>query len=50
MRTYATCLYRAGMGIKAIQAKTRHASIATLVKHYICDSEQATLYLDKMLV
>jgi integrase len=48
-RSYATGLYKIGMGIKAIQEKTRHASIETLVKHYICDSEPATLYLDKML-
>jgi len=48
-RTYATCLYRAGMGIKAIQTKTRHASIGTLVKHYIYEVEDATPYLEKLI-
>ena len=48
-RTYATCLYRAGMGIKAIQAKTRHASIGTLVKHYIYEVEDASPYLKKLI-
>jgi len=45
-RTYATLLYKKGMKIKAIQAKTRHASIETLIKHYIDDSEPAGGYLD----
>jgi integrase len=49
-RTYATCLYRAGMGIKAIQAKTRHASIGTLVKHYIYEVEDATPYLKRLIL
>jgi len=48
-RTYATCLYRAGMGIKAIQAKTRHANISTLVKHYIYEVEDASPYLKKLI-
>jgi integrase len=48
-RTYATCLYRAGMGIKAIQAKTRHANIGTLVKHYIYEVEDASPYLKKLI-
>jgi len=47
-RSYATALYRSGMKIKAIQEKTRHASIDTLVKHYIHDEEPATPYLDKV--
>ena len=48
-RSYATGLYKSGMGIKAIQEKTRHASIEVLVRHYIFDNEPATPYLDKML-
>jgi len=37
------------MGIKAIQAKTRHASIGTLAKHYIYEVEDATPYLENVL-
>jgi integrase/recombinase XerD len=48
-RTYATCLYRSGMKIKAIQEKTRHASIEVLVKHYIHDEEPAAPYFARML-
>ena len=44
-RTYASLLYKKGMKLKAIQEKTRHASIETLVNHYIDDSEPATPYL-----
>jgi integrase len=47
-RTYATVLYKSGMQIKAIQGKTRHASIETLVKHYIHDEEPATPYFNKI--
>jgi integrase len=49
-RTYATCLYRAGMGIKAIQAKTRHASVDTLVKHYIYEVEDVSQYVKKIIL
>jgi len=48
-RTYATCLHRAGMGLKAIQAKTGHPSIGTLVKHYIYEVEDASPYLVKLI-
>jgi len=48
-RTYATGLYKSGMGIKAIQEKTRHSSIEVLIKHYIHDEEPAAPYLAKML-
>lgn len=48
-RTYATLLNKAGMGLKAIQLKTRHASIETLTKHYIDDSEPAGPYLQRIL-
>jgi len=48
-RTYATCLYRAGMGIKAIQVKTRHANIGTLVKYYIYEVEDASPYLRRLI-
>jgi len=45
-RSYATFLYKKGMKIKAIQQKTRHASVDTLINHYIDDTEQASGYLD----
>jgi integrase len=48
-RTYATLLYRAGMGLKAIQCKTRHASLEVLAKHYIDDSEPASPVLERAL-
>ena len=48
-RSYATVLYKSGMKIKAIQEKTRHASIDTLVKHYIHDEENTSPYFDKIL-
>jgi integrase len=47
-RCYATTLYRAGMGLKAIQAKTRHRSMDTLLEHYIHDEEPAAPYLQKL--
>jgi hypothetical protein len=37
------------MGIKAIQAKTRHANIETLVKHYIYEVEDASPYINKII-
>jgi site-specific recombinase XerD len=48
-RSYATCLYKSGMKLKAVQAKTRHSSIDTLAKHYIDDTEPAQSYLRKAL-
>jgi integrase len=48
-RTYTTCLYCAGMSIKAIQAKTRYANISTLVKHYIYKLEDASPYLKRLI-
>jgi integrase len=48
-RAYATALYKNGMGIKAIQSKTRYALVETLMKHYIYDDEPATPYLNKMM-
>jgi integrase len=47
-RAYATGLYKMGMKIKAIQEKTRHVSIETLVKHYVYDDEPASPYLEKI--
>jgi integrase/recombinase XerD len=47
-RTYATVLYKSGMGLKAIQEKTRHANIEVLVKHYIHDEEKASPYFQKI--
>ena len=49
-RSYATNLYRMGMKIKAIQEKTRHADINTLVNHYIQDDESASPFIDKILM
>jgi integrase/recombinase XerD len=48
-RSYATALYKSGMGIKAIQEKTRHTNIDVLVRHYIHDEELASPYFEKML-
>ncbi len=48
-RSYATLLYKSGMKIKAIQEKTRHASIEVLVKHYIHDNEAASPYFAAVL-
>jgi integrase len=48
-RTYATLLYRQGMGIRAIQQKTRHSNIEVLAKHYLYDDDQASPYLEKIL-
>jgi integrase/recombinase XerD len=48
-RSYASALYKSGMGLKAIQEKTRHASLEVLTRHYIDDSEPASGYLTKIL-
>lgn len=48
-RSYATTLYKSGMGIKAIQAKTRHANTETLMRHYVYDDEAASGYLERAL-
>lgn len=48
-RSYATLLYTSGMGLKAIQTKTRHSSITTLTEHYIDDSTPAAPFLEKAL-
>lgn len=48
-RSYATVLYKSGMKIKAIQEKTRHASIETLVKHYVYDDDPASPFLQAAL-
>ena len=48
-RSYAILLNKSGMGLKAIQEKTRHSNIETLAKHYIDDSEAASPYLEKAL-
>ena len=47
-RSYITRLYKSGMKLKALQQKSRHASMKTLVDHYIDDSDPATPYLDKL--
>jgi integrase/recombinase XerD len=47
-RSYATLLDKSGMHLKAIQEKTRHASIEVLAKHYIDDSEPASPHFDKL--
>jgi integrase/recombinase XerD len=48
-RTYASTLYKSGMGLKAIQEKTRHASLEVLTRFYIDDAEQASPHLAKIL-
>ncbi len=48
-RSYASALYKSGMGLKAIQEKTRHASMEVLTRHYIDDGEKAGGYFDKIL-
>jgi integrase len=48
-RSYASALYKWGMGLKAIQEKTRHASMEVLTLHYIDDGEKAGGYFDKIL-
>jgi integrase len=48
-RSYATFLYKSGMQIKAIQAKTRHENIDVLMNHYIDDREAASPYFAKIL-
>jgi integrase len=48
-RTYATGLVKAGMSLKAVQVKTRHANIETLARHYVDDSEAAAPYLAAMV-
>jgi len=48
-RTYASTLYKSGLGLKAIQTKTRHANIEVLLKHYIDDSAPASPHLAKIL-
>jgi integrase/recombinase XerD len=48
-RSYATALYKSGMGLKAIQEKTRHASMEVLTRHYISDEAPASPYFDKIL-
>lgn len=46
-RSYATLLYKSGMGLKAIRVKTRHTSMEVLTRHYIHDEEPATPYLSR---
>jgi integrase len=46
-RSYATALYKSGMGLKAIQEKTRHSNLETLTRHYIDDAAPATPFLRK---
>jgi len=48
-RSYATALYKSGMGLKAIQEKTRHANIDVLTRHYISDEEPASPHFDRIL-
>lgn len=48
-RTYATGLMRAGMDLKSVQNKTRHANLETLARHYLDSSDPSTPFLDKML-
>lgn len=47
--SYTTCLYRSGMGLKALQEKTRHVSLDALTRHYIDDSQPAASSSAKIL-
>ena len=48
-RTFATLLYKHGdMKLKALAEKTRHASIDTLIKYYVDDSEPTTPIFEKL--
>ena len=47
--SYATLLYSAGMGLKAVQQKTGHASADTLLRHYVADDAAAKPLLDRTL-
>ena len=38
-----------GVGTRAIQEKTRHSNIETLMKNYVHDDDQATPYLEKII-
>jgi hypothetical protein len=42
-------MLKPGMGLRAIQRSTRHASIETLVNHYIRNEESVSPYFDKFL-
>ena len=48
-RTYCTLLEKSGMPLSALQGKSRHSSVDTLLKHYVDHSEPAAPYLDKIL-
>jgi integrase len=48
-RSYLTLLAKSGMNLRAIQGISRHASIETLAKHYIDDTESPRAYLDKIM-
>jgi integrase/recombinase XerD len=46
--SYISLLYKKGMGLKAIQNKSRHAGIDMLVNTYIHDDDRASNYLKKV--
>jgi integrase len=46
--SYISLLYKKGMGLKAIQNKSRHAGINVLVDHYVHDEDDASKYLKKV--
>ncbi len=47
-RCYAMLFSNSGIGSRAIQQKTRHTSIKTLVHHYIHDEESIGPYFEKI--
>ena len=48
-RTYATMLYRKGVGVVAVSQLTRHKSVNTLVTHYVDDRQRAGTVLNEAL-
>ena len=47
-RTYATELYKNGMGIKGVQMKLRHDGSLVTMQRYISDEEPAEPILNKI--
>lgn len=47
-RSIITHLYRNGMRIKALRHFSRHASVETLMKHYVEDTESASQYAEQL--
>jgi integrase len=48
-RTYCSLLFKSGMSIKALQIKSRHKDVSTLLKHYVVDEQDASPIFNKIL-